>query len=104
MVEIGYAYPIIQKWGAEMVSREYWPVEETQIPELLAKSPTARAVLDRYGLRGCGGPLGPSESLRFFARAHGVPLDRLLRELRTPVTTAAAAPTASAAPALVQIG
>jgi hypothetical protein len=38
--------------------------------------------LDRYGLRGCGGPLGPAESLAFFARAHDVALPRLLKELR----------------------
>ena len=44
--------------------------------------PLARPVLDRYGLRGCGGALGPHESLEFFARAHDVPLDQLLREIR----------------------
>jgi hypothetical protein len=52
------------------------------IPDLLRALPQARAVLDRYGLRGCGGRLGPVESLAFFARAHDVPLDRLLDELR----------------------
>jgi hypothetical protein len=52
------------------------------IPDLLRAHPEARAVLDRYGLRGCGGPLGPRESLAYFARAHDVPLDRLLGELR----------------------
>jgi hypothetical protein len=39
-------------------------------------------VLDRYGLRGCGGEWGPAESLGFFAKAHDVPLERLLREVR----------------------
>ncbi len=52
------------------------------IPDLLALRPTARGVLDRYGLQGCGGPQGPSETLAFFARAHDVPLERLLEELR----------------------
>lgn len=66
-----------------MVTSTPWPEEETLIPDLLVKKPEARAVLDRYGLRGCGGPQGPSESLRFFARAHGVPLDRLLSEIRS---------------------
>lgn len=61
-----------------------WPNEETLIPDLLAKQPEARAVLDRYGLQGCGGEQGPYESLRFFARAHGVPLSTLLRELQSP--------------------
>ena len=56
--------------------------ERTLIPDLVAEYPQARAVLDRYGLRGCGGPQGPVESLGFFARAHDVPLDRLLGELR----------------------
>src|SRR5579885_1310886 len=52
------------------------------IPELLRAAPQARPVLDRYGLRGCGGPTGPVESLEFFARAHDIPLGRLLDELR----------------------
>lgn len=54
---------------------------ETLIPELLRRAPQARPVLDRYGLRGCGGELGPHESLAFFARAHDVPVERLLSEL-----------------------
>ena len=55
------------------------------IPDLLRATPQARLVLDRYGLRGCGGELGPCESLEFFARAHDVPLDQLLREIRETV-------------------
>lgn len=54
----------------------------TRIPDLLRERPAARAVLDRYGLRGCGGRLGPAETIGFFARAHDVPVDRLLDELR----------------------
>jgi hypothetical protein len=56
--------------------------ERTLIPDLLANLPGSREVLDRYGLRGCGGPSGPVESLGFFARAHDVPLARLLDEIR----------------------
>lgn len=56
--------------------------EKTMIPDLLRAAPQTRRVLDRYGLRGCGGEYGPMESLGFFARAHDVPLDRLLGELR----------------------
>src|SRR5262245_17403355 len=52
------------------------------IPDLLHAAPAARSVLDRYGLRGCGGPDGPAESLAYFARVHDVPLDQLLGELR----------------------
>jgi hypothetical protein len=60
-----------------------WPDEATMIPDILRTRPQLRTVLDRYGLRGCGGPLGPAESLGFFARAHEIPLETLLRELRT---------------------
>lgn len=55
---------------------------QTLIPDLLLAAPRARAVLDRYGLQGCGGALGPMESLEFFARAHGVPIGRLLDEIK----------------------
>jgi hypothetical protein len=68
------------------------------IPDLLRAAPQARPVLDRYGLRGCGGPAGPVESLEFFARAHDVPLDRLLGELRDAVGKPAA-PAEGARPA-----
>jgi hypothetical protein len=52
------------------------------IRELLRHYPQTRSVLDLYGLKGCGGPEGPAESLGFFARAHGVELSRLLQELQ----------------------
>ncbi len=58
------------------------PDASTLIPDLLRTAPQARVVLDRYGLRGCGGPNGPHESLGFFAKAHDVPLGRLLDEIR----------------------
>lgn len=54
------------------------------IPDLLRSNPAARPVLDRYGLKGCGGPNGPHETLGYFAKAHGVPIDRLLTELNAP--------------------
>jgi hypothetical protein len=75
-----------------------WPNAETMIPELLREAPVARVVLDRYGLRGCGGSLGPAETLDFFSRAHDVPLDGLLDELRAIIaegTTAATSPDAA---------
>ncbi len=59
-----------------------WVNETVQIPDLLHAAPQVRPVLDRYGLRGCGGRFGPAESLGFFARAHEVPVDRLLRKVR----------------------
>ncbi len=54
---------------------------DQMLPEILASRPHLRAVFDRYGLKGCGGHHGPPESLAHFARAHGVPLDRLIAEL-----------------------
>jgi hypothetical protein len=62
------------------------------IPELLRAHPQARSVLDRHGLRGCGGPLGPHESIRFFARAHGSDESRLLHELEQAVAAPVSAP------------
>jgi hypothetical protein len=62
-----------------------WVDGKVLIPDLLQAAPQARRVLDRYGLRGCGGPRGPVESLGFFAQAHDVPLERLLDEVRSAV-------------------
>jgi len=60
------------------------------ISDLLGDNPAARAVLDRYGLRGCADPRGPHESLGFFARAHDIPVASLLAELRAAVTASPA--------------
>src|SRR5262249_58983846 len=59
-----------------------WLDDKVLTPDLLRTAPQVRPVVDRYGLRGCGGPQGPVESLGFFAKAHDVPLDRLLGDLR----------------------
>ena len=67
------------------------PSPQVMIPVLLRENPAARAVLDRYGLRRCGGPNGPHESLEVFARAHDVPLDGLLAELGAADTAPPAA-------------
>lgn len=56
--------------------------KQTTIPDLLLHYPQARSVLDRYGLRGCGGKLGPVETLEFFSRAHDVPLESMLAEIQ----------------------
>ncbi|MBI2297558.1 MAG: Rrf2 family transcriptional regulator [Armatimonadetes bacterium] len=56
---------------------------ETMLPDLLRRHPQCRPVFDRYGLAGCGGPLGPMETIRYFARAHGIDETALLAELRT---------------------
>ena len=65
-----------------------WPDQSTLIPDLLRALPQARRVLDRYGLKGCGGAEGPAETLGFFARAHDVPILQLLEEVkREPAPT-----------------
>jgi hypothetical protein len=76
-----------------------WVNDALPIPDLLRAAPEARPVLDRYGLRGCGGPLGPAESLGFFARAHDVPVERLLREVRESLAAPGPAPAPTPAPA-----
>ena len=51
------------------------------LPDVVKQYPGTRAIFDRYGLHGCGGTDGPRERIDWFARLHGVPLDKLLREL-----------------------
>jgi hypothetical protein len=63
---------------------------DTLLPDVLRTDPQARRVFDRHGLRGCGGRLGPYESVGFFARAHAVDERRLLRELVEAITAPAA--------------
>lgn len=60
------------------------------LPDVVTQYPGTRAVFDRYGLRGCGGPSGPRERIDWFARLHDVPLDKLLRELNEARTTPSA--------------
>ncbi len=75
-----------------------WINDRVLIPDLLRAAPQTRPVLDRYGLRGCGGPLGPVETLGFFAKAHDVPADRLLEEIRASIEQPAAPPSAENSP------
>lgn len=51
------------------------------LPDIISQYPGTRAVFDRYGLHGCGGPQGPREKIEWFARLHGVPIEALLSEL-----------------------
>ena len=60
---------------------------DMQIPDVIERYPATRALLDRYGLKGCGGPQGPSEPVSWFARLHGVPLAQLLCELNHAAST-----------------
>jgi hypothetical protein len=68
---------------------------EMELPDILARYPACRRVLDRYGLTGCGGPLGPREPVSFFARAHRVEESRLLTELNEAARTGALQPEAA---------
>jgi len=54
---------------------------EMLLPDVLSRYPSCRRIFDHYGLTGCGGPRGPRETVAFFARAHQVDQERLLREL-----------------------
>src|SRR5690606_3505100 len=65
---------------------------DAMLPDLLRAAPHLRPVFDRYGLRGCGVPLGPAESVRYFARAHGVDEAALLRELLEALHAPASSP------------
>src|SRR5215467_11096153 len=73
--------------------------ESCTIREVLKQHPQARSVFDRYGLKGCGGPDGPAESLGFFARAHGVELNILLQQLQQSIDKPAVVPASEAASA-----
>jgi hypothetical protein len=48
------------------------------LPDIITQYPAMRKVLDGYGLKGCGGPTGPLESVAWFARAHAPKEDDLL--------------------------
>jgi hypothetical protein len=69
------------------------------LPDMVTLHPATRAVLDQYGLHGCGGPQGPHEQIGWFARLHGVPIDQLLKELNQAATQSGSA-TAKFAPSL----
>ena len=60
---------------------------EMELPVILSRYPSCRAVFDGYGLTGCGGELGPQEPLWFFARAHRVDEARLIAELEEAART-----------------
>jgi len=70
----------------EMITREM------ELPDILERYPACREIFDRYGLTGCGGPLGPREPVSFFARAHRVNEARLLAELNEAARNSALRP------------
>ena len=72
----------------------------TSIPEALTRFPHLRGILDQYGLKGCGGELGPAESMDFFAKTHGVDPAKLLSELNAAAKNPKLAPPADYKPSL----
>ncbi|MCC6572300.1 MAG: DUF542 domain-containing protein [Planctomycetes bacterium] len=72
----------------------------TMIPDALKEFPHLRGILDPYGLKGCGGELGPSESMEFFAKTHGVDQARLLKELNAARIDPSLAPAVDYTPSL----
>ena len=54
----------------------------TNIRAIIKTAPATREVFDKYGLLECGGPMGPSEPLGFFARTHNVEIETLIEELK----------------------
>lgn len=81
------------------VCKSEWGLD-TLLPDLFSRHPQTRSVFDRYGLSGCGGTRGPVESIRFFARSHGVDESQLLAEIQAAIEDPASA-AASVAPASV---
>src|SRR5687768_4593701 len=69
---------------------------DSLLPDVLREHPQARTVFDRHGLRGCGGRLGPYESIGLFARAHAVDERRLLREPEAVIASPDKSPPAEA--------
>jgi len=61
------------------------------LPEVIEKYPGTRRIFDDAGLHGCGGASGPHETVEFFSRVHGVPLEKLLGDLEAAKDAPAAA-------------
>ena len=76
---------------------------DMMLPDVLRRHPGVRVVFDKYGLRGCGGPHGPAESVAYFARAHGVPEVQLIDELNDAAAHPSTAPQAPAPDLLAEL-
>ncbi|MCS7265082.1 MAG: hypothetical protein NZ805_09655, partial [Armatimonadetes bacterium] len=66
---------------SEIKADNFLVTAEMLLPDVVSKYPATRKVFDKYGLKGCGGPTGPRESVLWFARLHGVSIQQLLEEL-----------------------
>lgn len=58
---------------------------DASVREVMAEWPWTVRVFERRGLTGCGGAQGPDEPLGFFATAHEVDPETLLRELEAAI-------------------
>ena len=58
---------------------------DTSVRTVIAHWPWTVRVFERHGLTGCGGAQGPDEPLGFFATAHEVDPDALVRELEAAI-------------------
>ncbi|OWY72773.1 hypothetical protein B7486_00050 [cyanobacterium TDX16] len=76
---------------------------DMMLPDVLRRHPGVRVVFDKYGLRGCGGPNGPAESVAYFARAHGVPEVELIDELNDAAAHPSTTPQAPAPDLLAEL-
>ncbi len=56
------------------------------VEELLRQYPEARPILEKYWLRGSGGPIPAGVTLEFFAGSHRVKPETLLAELRAALS------------------
>lgn len=61
---------------------------KTLISEILSRFPSARAVLDKAGLHGCGGIKGPRESIKYFAKMHDLDEIQLITKLNQAICKA----------------
>ena len=65
---------------------------DTSVAEIVKLCPGARRIVDRHGLKGCGGEHGPSEPLSFFAAVHQANLEELLREINAEMADPSSKP------------
>ncbi len=58
---------------------------DASVRDVMAEWPWTVRVFERHGLTGCGGAQGPDEPLGFFATAHEIDPETLMRELETAI-------------------
>lgn len=51
------------------------------VRDIMKRHPGTRAVFEKHGMGSCGGPEGPTETIRFFASVHTIPEDEFIKKL-----------------------